>query len=228
MAHHLRKWPNILKISNTFLEPNPRQTIVKTKGNSRVQAAGSKTPFRPAPLPISFLYQLVPENKKGKEERALPEMEGVVETSCRKTLELQKILSHEGKWRRRLGKIGENQLGFIGKELPALVKGGISYPVEQHIQNEQASSLTARTFNFKPCSPIFFSYILANHLKHDQAHGQLHPFALYSSLCPAIVAGTKKAATTEPMLQRDHKNKIFCVNSEPEAPKAKGPYCSTS
>ncbi|PQQ02155.1 hypothetical protein Pyn_14427 [Prunus yedoensis var. nudiflora] len=35
----------------------------------------------------------MPENKKGNGERALPGMEGVAEANCRKTLELQKILS---------------------------------------------------------------------------------------------------------------------------------------
>ncbi|CAL2265871.1 unnamed protein product [Prunus armeniaca] len=137
-------------------------------------------------------------------------MEGDVEASCKKTLELQNILSQcvwikeisqkkveskevKGKWRRILRKIGENQLGFFGnKKLSAPIKGDISYPAGQHILKKQASPRTAGTFNFKPCSPIFFFSLLTNHPEHDQAivelqENLLKPPILLSPSLPLIL-----------------------------------------
>ncbi|CAL2272168.1 unnamed protein product [Prunus armeniaca] len=61
MAQHLRKYPS------TLLKPNQNQAIVKTKRNPCAQAAGSKTPFRPAPLPVlSFASSGRKTNRKSK------------------------------------------------------------------------------------------------------------------------------------------------------------------
>ncbi|CAL9000553.1 unnamed protein product, partial [Prunus brigantina] len=69
----------------------------------------------------------------------------------------------------RLGKIGENLLGFLGKEdLPTTIKGGTSYPLNSTRAIEQAYSLTA---NIKPKGPTFYLLLLypKQHTSGEQA-----------------------------------------------------------
>ncbi|KAI5313796.1 hypothetical protein L3X38_042972 [Prunus dulcis] len=68
----------------------------------------------------------------------------------------------------RLGKIGENPLGFLGKEeLPTAIKGGTSYPLNSTSAVEQAYSLTA---NIKPkCLTFYLLLYPKQHTSGKQA-----------------------------------------------------------